>query len=208
MNKSDPRIIVLFSGYSEVQKNTMNANCTCTLIKGPPNCIIDTMTAWDGSKIVAALQKHGITPNDINYVICTHGHSDHIGSNYLFQNAIHIVGFSVSQGDHYYLSPDIAKGDNYEITDNIKVIPTPGHTLQDVSVIITIKNVVYAITGDLFEKFEDLEDDNVWISAGTDNEQLQRANRAEILKIANFIIPGHGPMFQVPQKYKAIKDNM
>ncbi|XP_066145267.1 metallo-beta-lactamase domain-containing protein 1 [Euwallacea fornicatus] len=207
MNKSDLQIIVLFSGYSEIQENTMNANCTCTLIKGPPNCIIDTMTAWDGSKIIEALHKHEITPNDINYVICTHGHSDHIGSNHLFQNAIHIVGFSVSQRDHYSLSPDIGKGENYEITDNIKVISTPGHTLQDVSVLVKINNLIYAITGDLFEKFEDLEDDSIWISAGSDNEQLQRTNRAKILKIANFIIPGHGPMFQVPQKYKVIKND-
>lgn len=31
----------------------MRANCTCTLIKGPNNVIIDTMTAWDREKIVS-----------------------------------------------------------------------------------------------------------------------------------------------------------
>lgn len=43
---------VLYDGYSRMEDGTMRANCTCTLIKGPNNMIIDTMTAWDRDKIV------------------------------------------------------------------------------------------------------------------------------------------------------------
>jgi len=51
-----PEIIVLFDGYStKLPNGSMDANCTCTLIKSTKLIIVDTMTAWDREKIV-----HGI----------------------------------------------------------------------------------------------------------------------------------------------------
>lgn len=192
-------IIVLFSGFSKVTDNIMEANCSCTLLKGPQNCIIDTRTAWDGPQMLQALKRYSLSPDDIDYVICTHGHSDHIGCNYLFKNAIHIVGFSVSKKEKYFLSPNFSNGEEYVINNQIKVIPTPGHTLQDVTVIFKQSNKVYAITGDLFESEKDLRDESIWIDAGSDSVDLQRENREKILKLADFIVPGHGPMFQIKQ---------
>lgn len=49
---------VLYDGYSRMEKGSMRANCTCTLIKGPNNMIIDTMTAWDRDKIVSGNEWH------------------------------------------------------------------------------------------------------------------------------------------------------
>ncbi|KAF7282658.1 hypothetical protein GWI33_002197 [Rhynchophorus ferrugineus] len=190
---------VLFTGYSRLNGNVLDANCTCTLIKGPINVIIDTMTAWDGRSILNSLKENGLSPDDINFVVCTHGHSDHIGCNYLFLNAVHIVGFSISKEDKYFLSPDFSKGEEYVIHDQIKVIPTPGHTLQDVSVLFQNQGQTIAVTGDLFENERDLLDENIWISAGSDNVELQRKNRNRILGMAKFIVPGHGAMFKVPQ---------
>lgn len=49
-------IIVLFEGYSIMSgKDEMDANCSCTLIKGTHNIIVDTMTAWDSDKILNGL---------------------------------------------------------------------------------------------------------------------------------------------------------
>lgn len=50
-------IYVLYNGYSYLSENStiMKANCTCSLIKGPNNIIIDTMTAWDREKILEGL---------------------------------------------------------------------------------------------------------------------------------------------------------
>lgn len=48
-----PEVIVLFDGYSKQLDDTrMDANCTCTLVRGEKNIIIDTMTAWDRDKII------------------------------------------------------------------------------------------------------------------------------------------------------------
>ena len=72
---------------------------------------------------------------------------------------------------------------------------TPGHTLDSVSVRVVTDKGVYVIAGDTFEKEEDLEDDNIWKEAGSESEELQLNSRRNILAEADFIIPGHGPMF-------------
>ena len=82
----------------------------------------------------------------------------------------------------------------------MEVIPTPGHTNNDVSVIV--KNTMYgvvAITGDLFEKEGDLERDDLW-KQFSENSELQLENREKVLRIADFIVPGHGKMFRNTRK--------
>lgn len=70
--------------------------------------------------------------------------------------------------------------------------------MQHVSVVVKSENRgTVVVAGDLFENEKDLEDENVWISAGSDSEDLQRKNRQKILEIADYIVPGHGPMFKV-----------
>lgn len=47
------KVIVLFEGYAkELEDGKMDANCSCTLIKGEKIIIVDTMTAWDKNKII------------------------------------------------------------------------------------------------------------------------------------------------------------
>jgi glyoxylase-like metal-dependent hydrolase (beta-lactamase superfamily II) len=55
--------------------------------------------------VLAGLCHHGVQCSDVDYVVCSHGHSDHTGNNNLFLNAKHIVGFSVSYKDLYFIHP-------------------------------------------------------------------------------------------------------
>ena len=61
---------------------------------------------------------------------------------------------------------------------------------------------MYYFSGDLFEQQEDLEDFSLW-QENSEYPEIQQQNRMEILRFADWIVPGHGPMFQVPQEYKA-----
>lgn len=192
------RVVVLFEGYSNPVFGGQTANCSCTLITGKKNIIVDTMTSWDGEKLICELKKHGVSPDSIDYVVSTHGHSDHTGNNNLFLSAKHIVGWSISYKDRYFDHP-FERGVPYRIDECISVMPTPGHTMSDVSVVI--RNAEHlgtvVVAGDLFENENDLLDDRVWKAAGSESEELQKQNRSRVLEIADYIVPGHGKMFKV-----------
>ena len=52
-------------------------------------------------------------------------------------------------------------------------------------------------TGDIFEREEDIEQPEIWRSCGTVNPDQQEKSRAKIANIADYIVPGHGPIFKV-----------
>lgn len=79
----------------------------------------------------------------------------------------------------------------------MKVVPTPGHTSEDISLVIETKEgVTGAVSGDLFECEHDTKDSSLWI-ANSFNPEKQARSRLKILKMAKFIIPGHGARFNV-----------
>lgn len=193
---------VLFVGYCRPTEDGTLANCTCTLIKGPKNIIVDTMTPWDGKRLINAIEKHSIQCSDIDFVISTHGHSDHTGNNNLFLNAKHIVGRCVSYQHMYFDDSTFFNSDGvYKIDENVRVVSTPGHTLSDVSIIVETAKESIGIVGDLFENEDDIMDETIWLNAGSENPNLQRKNRKTIMELVDWIIPGHGPMF-LTKKYK------
>lgn len=59
------------------------------------------------------------------------------------------------------------------------------------------------LSGDLFEKEEDLNDPSIWINLGTpDLKEVQALSRSKIANIAGIIIPGHGPAFKVTEEIR------
>ncbi|KAG5672602.1 hypothetical protein PVAND_002717 [Polypedilum vanderplanki] len=200
-------IIELFAGFStnNKEKREMKANCTVTLIKGENKIVlVDTMTAWDKDVLLKELKFHHVAPEDVDYLVCTHGHSDHCGNMNLFLKATHFVGSCVSHKHMYYYHD--FENNPYKLDNNIEVIFTPGHTSTCVSVIVKNTNLDHgrsvAIVGDLFEREEDIFDESLWIEAGTEDEKKQRINRLKIAEMVDFIIPGHGGRFAVTEEIR------
>lgn len=198
---------VLQDGYSTVdEEGNMLANGTSTLIKGEKNIfVVDTMSPWDREKLKGLLMKHDVKPDNITHLVCTHGHPDHVGNNNLFTNAQqHIVGLAVYHGDMYYSNP-LEKGENYSIDgENLVIMPTPGHTLDSISVKVKTTYGVVVVAGDLFEKEEDLKDPSIWKDAGSEDEVKQIENRKKVLQMADVVIPGHGGKFSVTEEMRKV----
>lgn len=182
------------------------ADGTITLIKGLKKVIVDTGSPSDKKVIIEALKKENVHPKDINFVVCTHGHSDHIGNNNLFPNATFIVSYDVSKADLYTFH-DFSSGQPYKIDDEIEVIPTKGHTKQDISVIVRTSSGVVAIVEDLFENEGDIENEDLWRSFSEFPED-QSINRKKILEIADFIVPGHSDIFRVKKVKPVTKERI
>lgn len=162
------------------------------------------MTAWDRDILLRELKNHHVKPEEVDYVVSTHGHADHIGNLNLFLNAYLFVGSCKSHKNVYYCH-DFDK-EPYVIEKDIEVIATPGHTTTCVSLIVRNSNhenhAPVAIVGDLFEKEEDVFDEQLWIRAGCEDEKLQRQNRLKVAEMVEYIIPGHGPGFKVTEEIR------
>lgn len=197
------RVTILFEGYNiDSNDGSTLANGSCTLIETPAHkVLVDTLGPWNRDDLLKKLADLQLTPDQITHVVGTHGHPDHVGNMNLFTSpsTIHVLATSVYCGDRY-LNHNFAEQPFAIKKDQIMVYATPGHTKSCVSVICrdveTFGSV--AIVGDLFERKEDLDDESIWINAGSEDPQSQRANRRWILRQVDYIVPGHGPMFRVP----------
>ncbi|HTC39481.1 MAG TPA: MBL fold metallo-hydrolase [Steroidobacteraceae bacterium] len=121
----------------------------------------------------------GITPGDVDTVLCTHLHFDHVGWNTrlvdgrwvpTFPNARYL--FSRKEYEHWVMlresggyhavnhlsdsvDPVVAAGlvdfinHDHQISDEIRLLPTPGHTPDHVSVLINSEGEQAVITGDV-----------------------------------------------------------
>ncbi|KAH8281221.1 hypothetical protein KR044_011663, partial [Drosophila immigrans] len=200
MSKLQNKVIVLQEGYSykdNTDTSAIRANCSCTLIRcrDGTNIIVDTLTAWDGENLTSLLNSQELQLRDINIVVCTHGHSDHVGCNYLFQQArLLIVGSCVSNRDIYF-----KHSGPLDSFGEVLLEETPGHTLSCVSVIVLNSQLggTVGICGDLFERREDIDDERIWRDAGSENVKQQQEQRYRMSQLCNYIIPGHGPIFEV-----------
>lgn len=95
--------------------------------------------------------------------------------------------FLLSKTNHYYCL-------NGSSVPQVSVIPTPGHTGQDVSIQVRgLSGGTALVAGDLFEC---CDDENSWQNLSMD-PALQEIHRQKALQSADIIIPGHGRPFTV-----------
>ena len=209
------KVIVLAEGYNRPlnQQRTAADGSSTLLISSQSIVLVDTLGPWSSEKLLTLLQGHRIHPDQITHVVGTHGHPDHIGNLNLFtgkssastsadddtltRTPFHIVGHSVYQRDEY-LEHDFSVSP-FPIDHRIRVESTTGHTLSCVSVVCENADRLgcVVVAGDLFEREQDLHDERIWLDVGSENPELQRENRIRILQTADYIVPGHGPMFRV-----------
>ena len=119
-------VIVLIPGYAEwLGPGRQRASGTVTLIKGQKNVIVDTGTPHQRDQIVQQLEECGLATNDVDWVVITHGSSDHLGNNNLFPEATFLLDRDVSSGDEYWVHN--FKEDALAIAPGVSVIQTIGH---------------------------------------------------------------------------------
>jgi len=124
----------------------------------------------------AQLAQHGLKPDDIDIVVNTHLHFDHCGNNALFPDATCIV-----QADEfrYAFAPDRFQRAAYirelfdvkidyelvhgkhQVTEDVCVVPTPGHSIGHQSVIVKDGQKNYVYCGDAAPTKENLERRNI-----------------------------------------------
>ncbi|XP_073510528.1 metallo-beta-lactamase domain-containing protein 1 [Phyllobates terribilis] len=187
---------ILLEGYCrDVGADRFQADGSVTLVRGPLTVLVDTAGPWSRDFILDALRGRGVSPEDVTHVICTHGHSDHVGNLNLFPNAEILVSYDLWR-DGSYVSHNFRSGEPYCLPggEGLKVVPTPGHTGSDITLLVpgtTLGTV--AVAGDVFEREGD---EDTWREL-SENPEVQEKSRRQLLGLADVIVPGHGPPFKV-----------
>ncbi len=166
---------------------------TVALVKGNDVVVVaDPGMVTDRNLIIDGLKKNGIAQEDVTHVFISHHHPDHTVNIALFPNAEVIDFWGIYKGDFWRDHPD-----GYEIASGIKVLKTPGHTKEDATLIVETVNGTYAFTHLWWTQDKTPEKDPIaW------DQKLLDENRVKIDKIADWVIPGHGKMFNNRQSGK------
>lgn len=186
---------VLVRGYAKELKNGWAASSTSTLIRSGKNIIVFD-PGCNRKKLFEALNREGIKPKDVNFIMLSHGHMDHSLLTGAFDSA-KVISFESLLYTCDLMSefkPDFLGKDT-------KIIKTPGHCSEHLSLIVNTKNGKYAVAGDVFWWTDD-EEQKIDINKEDSSHPTElnmdnlRASRKKLLESADYIIPGHGEVFR------------
>jgi len=160
---------------------------SCTLVRdGAHVMVVDPGMAPGVAAILQPLAALGVQPEDVTEVILTHHHPDHAMHAGHFPNAAVHDHWAIYRGTDW----EHSEGDGREVSPSVRLARTPGHTAEDLAVLIGTPEGIVACTHAWYEDGSPIEDEEP-----EDAEQL-RASRAAIREVADRIIPGHGPAFR------------
>ncbi|MCK4592818.1 MBL fold metallo-hydrolase [Candidatus Parcubacteria bacterium] len=188
-------IKILIQGYAREIKNGWTASSTVVLIKNRnKNIIVDP--GCNRKKLLDVLEKEKLKTSEVDFIISTHNHLDHILLAGIFENAKVLTTEEIYNNDKQTEHNNIVHG-----TD-LKIIQTSGHCSEHCSVVVPVKEEIYVVAGDVFwwtDKEKQIVDIKKVDDAHPEEVDMKKLieSRKEILKIADYIIPGHGKIFKV-----------
>lgn len=189
-------IKILIEGYAKEEKTGWKASSTTVLIKDNGlNILVDP--GLNRELLLKALAKERLNPEDIDLIFITHYHPDHIFNIRLFQNQDILDGDTIYRNDE-----EIGFSERIPNT-SIRVIPTPGHAHEHACLLVETETGKVAVAGDLFWWKDDEKQKTDYKSLVEKEDPFMKnkedliKSRKAILKVADYIIPGHGKMFKV-----------
>jgi glyoxylase-like metal-dependent hydrolase (beta-lactamase superfamily II) len=168
----------------------LEASSTVSLVvSAEKKVIVDTGSPTDMKLLQKALRAASVRPSEVDMVINTHLHLDHIGGNSLFTNARFYA--------HRLESPPLGTvrvSEGFELLPGVEVVLTPGHTAGSISVLVHADRR-YAICGDAIPTKANVEN-HVPPSINI-NPRLALKSMDSLEASADVIVPGHEAPFEV-----------
>jgi N-acyl homoserine lactone hydrolase len=216
---SSPRIDVLLEGYGVNTNAGLAAFCAVIMIEGPDatghltRILVDPAHVGRRTFLQDALAARDLTISDIDKVVLTHAHWDHVQNIDLFEHApiyLHAEERVYSRRPHRndWATPawtsdmlermvieEIGEGD--EIIPGVGIVGMPGHTVGSVGVTVDNADGTSLITGDaLHYASVALTKDNPLVFW---DDALARKSIDRALELADIIYPGHDQAFRMTE---------
>lgn len=183
---------LLYEGYVKEGENFEIVRNSLYLVKdGDKKIIVDPGLVESPQTIIDALHEYGLKIDDINYVYITHCHMDHIRYLGLFSNATIIDYKYIYKGEKW----SDHDGDGYQITNDVSIIHTPGHTMDDSTLLVKTQKGIVAISHVWWFPDKTPEEDPM----ATDQVLLNKS-RKKVEEVADWIGTPHGGLMQIEKK--------
>ncbi len=191
-----------------------NNNCNTYFIDGPTRVLIDPGHSRLFNHVEKGLEQLSLTINDIDLIICTHAHPDHIEAVQLFKDipsrfTLHedewqwaaTIGKQMSAAfgiDMDALLPDFfLKEGNLSIDElELNIFHTPGHSPGSITLYWPSQKALF--TGDLIFK-EGLGRTDL---PGGDGSKLKESIKRLADLDVEYLLPGHGEMITGAEKVR------
>jgi glyoxylase-like metal-dependent hydrolase (beta-lactamase superfamily II) len=211
----------------------IGGNSTVTCVESDVKILVDTGFEFEMDQgrdniarnkklLIQSLKNHALTPHDIDILFITHWHADHFMNYDLFSDS-EIIMAEPAVKRHHLEFTKVCEGDT--IANGIQVIFTPGHTVDHASLLLSTKPMMYkqrsqhggiitgvgenkvVIAGDAIVSANYYALNKIWnYNSDFHSESDAKQSVEKICEIADYIIPGHGGMFENIRKERSGSD--
>jgi len=174
----------------------LEAHSSSTLVKtGEHNIVVDTSSPQNREAIIRELERLHVAAEDVDFLVITHSHWDHLANNDLFPQA-RLVMHPLEA-----MSPSVMSAeDGMSLCVGVTVIHTPGHTQGSISVVVDAEKR-YVMAGDALPTEDNYRK---WVPPRLNYDpEIALKSMKRIVDMAEVIVPGHGQPFQVDDRFMA-----
>ena len=167
----------------------LEAHSTSTLIRsGDSLIVVDTSSKHMRPALKGSFRELGIFTKDVDTVVITHWHEDHMDNLDMFPNA-EIYAWDGPASESNFRNLNIVN-DEVKLCDDVTLVHTPGHTMDSISVFVEGDDRRYAVVGDAIP-LEDNYRQMVPPRLNVDPALAMKSIKS-IAGFADVIVPGHG----------------
>ncbi len=178
---SDPKVEVLFEGTPLPVSRERSVSCETALGESSSTRVWcpagpRSWDPWPGPES----HRNG-SPTSI----FSHHHPDHTLNAALFPRARFHDFWAIYRNDTW----ESRAAEGFHVSPHVHLLETPGHTPQDITTIVETPQGAYAFTHLWWDSSGPAEDPLA------DNAELVHKNRARVVRLAKWVVPGHGAAF-------------
>lgn len=204
-----PQLDLLLQGFTLGLDQGRAAFCGVTLIRGSRNILVDVAHTGRRSLLLDRLRERGLSPADVDVVVLTHAHWDHMLNIDLFPNAevlLHPRERAYAKQPHAddWATPsytglileqmrlrEVQEGN--EIDDGVRVIDTPGHSAGSISLVVQSEDGAAVVCGDALPNARTALARMPYLIFWSQEEA--KISAAKILESGGILYPGHDRPF-------------
>lgn len=182
---------------------------TVTLIEADRRILVDTGFDYEcldtpvndqknAGNLIWCLKDLDMVPDDIDVVFITHWHKDHFGNLGIFNKAERLAPNGIVE--RFGLKDFRGIENQEEITSGVRMILTPGHTIDHASLTVnTVAGGISArvtVAGDAVISHGYFDSGRIWqYNADFFSVEKARQSLIHLIDVSDIIIPGHGAPF-------------